>query len=282
MGRGIDDTERLRQERHTALWSSFVRLEKVSGFAPEAEPVPMHELVGQLCSYRDKIPRPLMSIAVWNLLPNYLAAAPPLDDLTELLEYIGVGRSREEITAIYDLNRHPLIALARQYSIIDYNWSVVPTAGFNAVSARLELCVLTPIDSLREVVFPNEWPQYSNLFWGEMNGDGLHPDGWRDSVTRRMAGELRLPGRTAAPLSVRLEVAPRVTGLGSQNTYRINDAFPSCGGTFTAAKELGRPGATRITHERSIDFGPEPPDGSQLEMLAYWLQADTVSLVLPH
>ena len=77
-------------------------------------------------------------------------------------------------------------------------------------------------------------------------------------------------------------MAPRVTGLSSQNTYRIDDAFPRCGGTFTAAKELGRPGATRITHERSIDFGPEPPDRSQLEMLAYWLQADTVSLVLPH
>lgn len=282
MGHEIDTVDQSRQELHTALWSSFVKLEEVNGFPLENAPLSVGEVLEQLNHNMEKIPRPMLGIAVWSLLPAYLANDPPLHDLELLLHYLGIGRSRKEVEAIYDQNKHPLIALARQYSIVDYSWKLDPQLDLNTASAKLELCVLMPIQALQEIVFPSEWPKYSRYFWGETKPVSAGPADWPKGASRKMTCELRLPGKEAKRLAATLEVDAALTGLGAKSTYEIKDTpFRECRGTFEAAKELGRPGATRITHERSIRFGPQPPTDPQVQMLAYWLQADTVSLVLP-
>jgi hypothetical protein len=282
MGRGIDTVDQSRQELHTALWSSFVKLEEVNGFAAENAPLSVKEVVEQLNDNMTNIPRPLLGIAVWSLLPVYLADEPPLHDLASLLDYLGIGGSRDAVKATYDQTKHPLVALARLYNIVDYSWNLAPHPDRNTARARLELCVLTPVQDLQEVVFPSEWPKYSRYFWGETTPLGASPDDRPKGASRRMTGDLRLPGKKAKPLQVTLDVDATLGGLGAKSTYEIkNTPFAECRGTLEAAKELGRPGATRITHERSIRFGPQPPSRPQVEMLAYWLQADTVSLVLP-
>jgi hypothetical protein len=272
---------------HTALWSSFLNLKEVRGFPLETAPMSASALLAPLLEaideegrehpdpHRVRVPRPLLGLAAWNLLSPENVDNPSFE---QLVRYV-TGMSAKEVLAIYEQTRNPLLFLARQYNILDYDWEISPQE--TAVRVRLEVCVQTPFPYLNAVVFPDQWPRCP-FFWDPFKlprALGWSKDG---SGHQELEGELHLPGgpRRRAD-SVLLNFDYRRSALDCENKYVIKGApFHLCSGVFTAAKEVGKPGATRIAHEKEIDFG-QPPSGGQIATLAYWLQAELVSLILP-
>jgi hypothetical protein len=224
---------------------------------------------------RVSVPRPLLGLAAWNLLSPENVGNQSFDRLVRHV----TGLSAREVLAIYDQTRSPLLFLARQYNILDYGWAI--SSRESAVRARLEICVQTPFPHLNGVVFPDQWSRCS-LFWAPF--EFPQPPGWSkdDSGKQVLTGTLRLPGGVRqGSASVELKVNYQRSGLDSSNEYEIKGApIGACKGIFKAEKELGKPGATRITHEKEIDFG-QPPSDLHKAMLAYWLQAESVCLILP-
>lgn len=284
-GNGGGSANSPRQEIHTALWSSYLRLQQARSFPPAEAPLPVGALLNVLNVRSAKIPRPLLGLALWNLLPDDPGDAAP-SDLDPLLRRV-VDLSLEQTIRIYSENRSPLLVLGRQYGIEDYTWRWQPQHHLSTANAKLEIAVQKTFEEMKDAVFPCRWSSRCPFFWGGLAGpDPAQVKGeghW--SWKGRVEGPLTLPGGVdeKAPIPAAVEIELSLNPLSAIVEFAVvkNDVVDVCQGYIRVEKELGRPGTTRITHEKQLRFKPGTFDDYRVRTLAYWLQAETVCLVWP-
>ena len=274
---------------NTALWSTFLAATDVRGVPRERMPMPAEETLSLLLSLLNsgklrEIPRPLLGLAIWNLLPQFLGK-PDATKLQPLLHH-AIGMSLEQVQLIYSQTKDPLLILARQYNILDYRWEFLP-AGDNPkeLGAKLHVCVQGEMDSLKHVVFPDHWPTHGWLWETVDLIDRRAEPRWRKEAAgeETLRAQVKLPGGPREGYAkVDLDVTFRSTPLDVTNDFSIRgEMFKSCNGSFTVEKMRGRPGATRITHTKKVEFVPSIPETLRRDLLRCWLQTETLRLVLP-
>lgn len=250
--------------------------------------MPITTLLELLDANKRSVPRPLLSLAVWNVLaqclqPAFRTQRRAVARLDSLLQYV-IGLDLEAASVIYDENSDPLLVLARQYNLIDYRWEWLPQRDLSTAKARLELCVQQDFTTLEKLAEPHAWSTTSP-FWSTFRAAPSQ----RRTAARSSAAPTNFHGRLTLPgaersLPVKMKIDRSNTGLSAINDFEIleSDDVAFCRGFFKVEKELGRPGATRITHEKQVRFSGGQLDDFRIGAIAYWLQADTVCLVLPH
>lgn len=277
---------------HTALWSSFLGSAGGAGFPPERKPMPPEKALSVLLellkpenvNILNIVPRPLLGVAAWNLLPQYLRR-PDRYELQPLLVNV-IGMTLDEVAAIYSQSTDPLLVLARQYNVLDYRWQwLSEEQQTEEVDAMLQLCVQTELDALKPVAFPDCWPTYGWL-WGPVElAEGRNEPQWLkyDSGKERLTAQIKLPGGPGeSRVAVSVEVQFHITPLDvTSECFVEGEMFETCKAWFKIEKMRGRPGATRISHRKKVAFGDLVPEGSRRDILRYWLQTETLRLVLP-
>jgi hypothetical protein len=258
------------QRLHTALGNSFLR----STVAQRHR----RTVLDRLRDNKNSFPPSLLGIAIWNLaatLPppdpkrkGVVASHPPA--LDELLVFAGLRP--DDVQLIQSENRDPLLVLSLMYNLIDCRWQWLPQNDFNTARARLELCVQKDFTALRKIIDPVRW-SLSSPFWQEIR-----------AVSRRSGnflGTLTLPGDNEKARRVQLHVDQRSGDSSGLADYAIVErSGQEVGrGFIKVEKELGRPGAVRVTHEKQMRFAMQPVDDQHIGTLAYWVQAETVIAV---
>jgi hypothetical protein len=284
------------QRLHNALWKTFVKADTEPPGAPGRKKVQigaassaLRDTVDLLSRNRKKVPRSLLALALWNLLPGALDPAfqnePAGQQLDGLLQY-AMRLDLPSARIIYDETRDPLLVLARQYNIIDYRWQWQPQRDLTTASARLELCVQRRFDNLKQVVPPTAWSKHSP-FWDSIRRAPTprkQGSGARQPGQTNFHGKLLLPDddKASAPVLVRLNVDHTDNKLSAVSDFEIlgDGGVELCRGFLRVDKEPGRPGAARLTHEKQLRFAAGPSDNQRVGTLAYWVQAETVAAAL--
>lgn len=249
------------------------------------------------------VPKPILTLAALRLLPDDLARTTPqeLKDLDALLLPL-TGSTVQEIREVYGTTDDRLIVLAELYGILDYQEGVRTrllakldgSAGESgpaertalrqrrgtdqdSVGASLQLCVQHRFEDAVDAVCPAKWFESCDLFWEKQE---VEPNGGQQAIE----GVLKLPegdAESGIPVTVHVDVARDKFKI--THRYRIvrDGGGEICRGVLDVRKEIGRPGASRITHEKRARFDGGPLFDFGEETLRYWVQAETLCLVLP-
>jgi len=276
---------------HTALWSSFLNPSDAARFPPERRPISLDSTLSTLLSLLNpenveilrRVPRSLFGVATWNLLPQYLGTSGATK-LEPLLRNV-IGMTLDQVEAIYSRSTDPLLVLARQYNILDYRWGVTSKEDAKELEAELHICVQGELEAMKQIVFPDYWPRYEWLWGGvDLLARRKEPH-WRkqEAGEEKCTGRVRLPGGPKETEAVvELDVIFHCTPLEVRNDFALKgEIFEHCGGSFSIKKMRGRPGATHVIHRKKAVFRPFVPQEIRPSILKYWLQSETLRLVLP-
>ena len=288
---------------HSMLWSSYFQSDDSSQPVPD----PTHPTLGRgitpipalLKSHQDKIPKPLLAIAVWNQVPNINpdSNAPPpiLDDTLKQLLASVLDLHSDDVSA---LRANQFFAAVPPYPnqvILDALYVEQPRAEGGA-SARLEICVPTPLNDdpprthqqstferLRKIADPRKWSD-CHLFWSEIERRDPRSVVKEPKAKRFITARLHLPGKTiASSEKVKLDLLEFSDSNPLRTRLRFkmheNKLIKACHGYITVQKEHGRPGAARVINQKVVQFARSPLDDHTSETLKYWLQAETILLV---
>jgi len=205
---------------------------------------------------------PLVGLALWNILGRE-AVGPPSTGLADLVRDV-LGLDIED--ARRERRRRALPPFL-ELEVLDATCET-PEERHDSTSGVVELCVLTHLDDLVSAAHPTTWLARCDLFW-----DALHD-------TPRPGGVLRLPN--VPSLAVSVDVSMRHGGLRKEIYLEVHADHGQLARSWTTLeKERGRPGATRIRHERRVRFGDHVSPALRGPTLAYWLQTEAVCLAIP-
>lgn len=238
---------------HRALWTSYVGPR--TGIAPETV---LDTLVRAAA---EPARTPLVALALWNLLADAGARSAPAvpEQLVRDVLGIGLDEARRQRRG-----RSPLPPFL-ELEVVGAE-SDVREDRHGRTYGTVELCVLTHLDDLASAADPSTWLARCDVFWDRLFG-GPCP-----------GGVLRLPD--GSTLNVSIETNVREGGLWKAFDMKMHvDGEKLADGRTVLAKERGRPGATRIYHERSVHFGARVPE-FRAETLTYWLQTEAIFLAL--
>ena len=274
---------------HTALWSSYAAVPAPPAPRkgarrpkppPRGSPLTVDRVSTVLHAEARRVPRPLLALATANLVGSRLR--DPGDALDTLAVQL-LGSSVAELRAAHGAYAQPLLMLAELYGLVDYRWTPLPITAPGRVGGRLELCVQRPFQEMKGVVDPASWFRACGVFWNDTtSGNGRRLAAKRQQNVE-LEGQLKLPGHTSGN-GIPVTIAATVTfdGLRGVNRFWITGGpIDHCRGELTVEKEPGRPGATRVTHEKHVRFAAGPLANFGVETLAYWIQAETLCLLLP-
>ena len=244
-----------RNDLHVALWTTYVGPR--TGVARDTV---LDTLVGAAA---EPARTPLVALAVWNLLADAGAGSGSRSELLERLVRDVLGIGLEEARR---LRRGPSpLPPFLELEVVDAACDTREDRDGRTRGA-VEFCVLTHLDDLASAAEPTTWLARCGVFWDALYG-GPSP-----------GGVLRLPDGPA--LNVSIETNVRKGGLWKALDMKMRVGGDQLAdGRTVLAKERGRPGATRIYHERSVDFGARMRQ-HRAATLAYWLQTEAICLAL--
>lgn len=264
------------QDAHTAMWSTYLRPDvphPVWG-APRGASLP-----DLLEKSQAMVPRPLLGIALWNLLPQYdIGRASPPQSFERLLRAV---LDLDLKRALFLRGDRPNLAFPPypDHVIIDAR---CPQQPDRSNEATLEICVPTTLNELSGIVDPLAWATCS-LFWSEIRETPPVPALGKHQ--RYFTAKLSLPGGpTTKPQRVRFGADIKTDQLEAHVTFTMDDnpLMQACRGSISVKKEPGYPGATRIKSKKMVHFAQSPLKEHPFATLMYWLQAETVSLAFAH
>jgi len=244
-----------RETLHAALWASYV------GPPPGVAADAVLDTLARAANDPDRTP--LVALALWNVLAHDVPDRPPSAVLVRLVrDVLGLDvddarRQRRELRAL-----PPFLEL----EVVD---ATCPPAEERADGTwrAVDLCVLTHRDDLVRAARLATWFRRCDLFWEDVHG------------ASPVLGSLHLPG--VPPLDVSIESRVRPGGLRTEIDLTIHgERGPLASGRTVLEKERGRPGATRIHHERSLASAAPVPSDSRPAILGYWLQAEVICLAM--
>jgi hypothetical protein len=244
-----------RETLHAALWASYV------GPPPGVAPDAVLDTLARAANEPDRTP--LVALALWNVLGNDVPDRPPSAVLVRLVrDVLGLDiddarRQREGPRAL-----PPFLEL----EVVDATCSPAE-ARADGTCRAVDLCVLAHRDDLARAARSGTWLRRCDVFWEDVHG------------ASPVAGVLHLPGVPRLDVSIESDV--RHGGLRTEIDLTIHgDRGPLATGRTVLEKERGRPGATRIHHERSFASAAPVPSDSRPAILAYWLQAEAICLAM--
>jgi len=296
-----------QHEVHRAAWSMYFPRRRGDGLDPEdlmsrtQALRSLRELLPEMRKEGDRSELVLTATALWNLLDVYRIGDPP-KEFSELLRAVlalDVSRARElraqpahnvfppfpedqsldeELYALFGAS-----ALVSDSSFeVRRNKKAVPKSKKSSVPedqksetfrarASLELCVNRDFERLTVLSDPLQWPGLCPVIWAHMEeqGDGLE-------------GRLRLPG-IAQDINVSFESVGEpesdATQIEAELKMKAPPVIESGYVKFRMEPERGRPGWTRITHEREVTFFSEL-HRYEVPTLAYWTKSEIACLAL--
>lgn len=255
-----------------ALWQSYLPLTSDTPTKRRSGKVarPKRDPLSILEKNQAAVSKPLLGIAVWNQVRAYRGApdsAPPaLNRLLASVLDLDVGKAlrlqQERPDDFFPPAPDQMIYASRYESHED-------PAG---CKATVEICVPADFDSVKAVVDPKEWPNYS-FSWARTNGKGA-----QGKYT--IEAQLALPN--VKPTTVTMKAKFSSDGLTAGVEFEVTKSavLKVCHGHITVKKERARPGAVRIVSQRVVQFVPEELKEHAAETLKYWLETETVSLVI--
>ena len=243
-----------REDLHRALWTSYVGPR--TGIAPER----VLDTLARAAAEPARMP--LVALALWNLLPDERAGSAPALLARLVRDVLGLGLDEARHRRRGPNPLPPFLEL----EVLDANCDAREERDGRTCGA-VEICVLTHLDDLASVAEPTTWLGRCDVFWDRLYG-GPSP-----------GGVLQLPGGPA--LNVSIETKVREGGLRKEIDVKIRvDGQDLAHGKTVLAKERGRPGATRIWHERTVHFGAHLQLENRAAALAYWLQTEAIFLAI--
>lgn len=286
------DVDRLQK----ALWSTYFLQEGAEPLPVPCEncrrwfPLDLTEtlkiLVPQL-GVDSRITPAIESLALWNLLDSgdelrrSAQATGTFNDLDRRMNDIfgyGIGVAEQTWEGRWNTGSLPPL---RDVGVYDSSTRVVDD-GFTAV-ATVEVLVNRAFEELQ--AFTQDITvgvKRAELFWNDVK--------WRNGRTRTPLSEfevtLNIPNEP--PFRVRLSVELVEStwsiradfGLAKTPLPNAPHPFRSFSGFMEISKEAGRPGFTRFRQERRAAFTRWYLDNFRVQILAYWLQAESLALTL--
>jgi hypothetical protein len=284
------------QDLHATLWSSYLGLRDADEFQhrrPAERPQTLDEVVTTLTREGERLADPLLDLAVWNLVSRYGEEEHPktLEELSKKTLGFDVAEARRVV-----LERGPtVLPRVAPGKIEESEWKTQEDGV--VTSAKISLLVNRGLEDVRYLLQPKHWEKVSP-FWAEvrLGRPKLTPQtrSWRGRASTRLV----LPGTTASerlrlelditrtPFESRVDLAlapARRGGLGhpGERPRDQGGVVPELRGYLRLHKEQGHPGNTRLERWQSVAF----QEGSTHERfrsqtLAYWLQAETLALML--
>ena len=264
------------QDPHTAVWSTYLPPDVQHPVWGASRRAALPDLLEKSLAL---VPRPLLGIALWNLLPRYDPGrdSPPRAFERLLRAVLDLDLKRAQVLR----GDRPNAAFPPypDHVILDARCPQHPDAS---TEATLEICVPTSFSELSGIVSPLAWAT-CNLFWSQIRETAPVPALGKHQ--KYFTANLSLPGgRTMRPQHVELGADIKTDPLEAQVTFKMgaNPLMHACSGSMSVRKEPGRPGATRITSKKIVQFAQSPLKDHPFATLIYWLQAETVSLAFLH
>jgi hypothetical protein len=285
------------QDLHATLWSSYLGLRDADEFQhrrPAERPQTLDDVVTTLNREGGRLADPLLELAVWNLVSRYGEEEHPkeLEELSQKTLGFDVAEAHRVV-----LERGPtLLPRVAPGKIEESEWKTQEDGV--VTSARISLLVNRGLEDVRYLLQPKHWEKVSP-FWAEvrLGRPKLTPQtrSWRGRASTRLV----LPGTTASqrlrlelditrtPFESRVDLA-RAPARRRGRGHRAERARAPRGDIVTELraylrlhKEQGRPGITRVERWQMVAFqGESIHQRFRSQTLAYWIQAETLALML--
>ena len=261
----------LTPEVQTALWQCYLPLDSVRVLPSPNSLLPLEPLANFLDKSQAAIPKPLLGLAVWNLVlscedqpEGQRTESPPA--LVDLLQSI----LQLDVDAAVQMRQEQPTALLPTFSdqnVVDSRYE--QQTSKDGAQATVQICVPFDFDAVKQIVQPAHWADHCFL--------------WSRTADGQPALELSLP--TSGPRPVHL-VQPNPNDHDGRLEAKVgvdidaNDLLKLCHGELTLKKEEGLPGAVRLINQKTVSFAHEPLARYATETLKYWLATEAVSLVM--
>ncbi len=274
---------------HELMWSTYSPTASTQASRRISQRGDIRPNAPQNLNALQELPAPLLGIALWNVIigspDNRTEAvtqnATPGNPLASWKRFAELLRGVLDLdlpSARRLLHERPTDALPPypDQLIFDVRWKHPPSPVKRHSTATLEICVPRDFRELATIVEPKTWVSCP-FFWRRITA---LPKGTR--AAHGFKAELHLP--MLGPRTVIARAHTNHTALATQTDFEIipNDDIPLCKGSIRVQKEEGRPQASRVILQRTIQL-PDAVTSDQSQVIRYWLQAEVACLVLqPH
>jgi hypothetical protein len=276
----------MKPEAHLALWITFLcrRFRKApervieevldsKKFEGLRDPKKF-QVLRVLNENKDSVPKALLGVALWNLLPAYKdgALGSETKQYEDFFKYI-YGTKADEIQQTSQDTETPVFPDDPQQSMQE---SVLKQQeNLNASMVQLEVLVNRNLsDFVPSLKSPKYWNNRGNPFWTTVKPST------KDPKDKRFVVELQLPDeKTSSPVEMTVDFSNGA--FEGRTDFEIEKEpddtkrrFQACSGYLSAQKEPGQPGLTRVTVQRTVRFAQPHLDQLRVPTALYWLCAD--------